>query len=43
MLGGIAPNLGSSPTRIVFLDQSLSKELALFFRDVTDDPEKPGN
>jgi hypothetical protein len=25
------------------LDQSVSKELAFFFRDVTDDPEKPGN
>jgi hypothetical protein len=29
--------------RIVFFDQSVSKELALFFRDVTNDPEKPGN
>jgi hypothetical protein len=28
---------------MVFLDQSVSKELALFFRDVTDEPEKTGN
>jgi hypothetical protein len=43
MLGGIAPNLGGSPTRTLFVDQSLLKVLALFFRDVTDEPEKPGN
>jgi hypothetical protein len=36
-------NFSSSRTRIVFLDQSVSKELAFFFRDVIDDPEKPRN
>jgi hypothetical protein len=35
--------LGASRTRIVFLDQSVLKEVALFFRDVIGDPENPRN
>jgi hypothetical protein len=36
-------NVGTLRMRIEFLDQSVSKELTLFFRDGIDDPEKPGN